>query len=378
VETIRPHTTSDCARPSERAVCGPDRPGLRVIALGLGLWLASIPAAGGAAAAVADSVKAAASRADSPAAPPADSLTRSSADSLDANASPALPGRLATADRSIDPEGRGPRLVAPAGLTVDPFGRVVVSDAAAHRVVRYDRDGKWLDQEGALGSGLGQLRRPTTVVTLGSLGTAVLDKENRRIVSYDLLGRRLGVLVDLAAPALADQVGRVDAITLAADRGGALYVADAARDRILAFDFAGRFLREIGGFGTRSGAFRGLGALGATPRGEIVAAERGGQRVQQLDAGGRVVRAWPLAVAPGRAALSLAVDDSARVAVADGASGRLWLFDPAGRLWATASRERSLSRRTARCGWRRPAPPGCVASRSRRRPHPPRRRRTDR
>jgi sugar lactone lactonase YvrE len=211
----------------------------------------------------------------------------------------------------------------------------VVSDAAAHRVVRYDREGRWLDQEGALGSGAGQLRRPTTVATLGSLGVAVLDRENRRIVSYDLLGRRIGVLVDLAAPPLTDLTGRIDAVTIAADRGGALYVADAARDRVLAFDFAGRFLREIGGFGSRSGAFRGLGALGATPRGELVAAERGGQRVQQLDAGGRVVRWWPLPVAPGRAPLALAVDDSARVAVADAASGTLWLFDSAGRIWAT-------------------------------------------
>lgn len=266
----------------------------------------------------------AASAPDSAAAAPPDSTA----------AADTLPGRLAAADLALDAEGRGPRLVAPAGLAIDPFGRVVVSDAAAHRVVRYDRDGRWLDQEGALGSGIGQLRRPTTVVVLGSLGVAVLDRENRRIVSYDLLGHRLGILADLADRALTDQVGRVDAVAIAADRGGALYVADAARDRILAFDFSGRFLRELGGYGTRSGAFRGLVALGTTARGEIVAAERGGQRVQKLDAGGRVVRSWPLAVAPGRAPLALAVDDSARVAVADAASGRLWVFDATGRTWA--------------------------------------------
>ncbi|MEO5880476.1 MAG: NHL repeat-containing protein [Candidatus Eisenbacteria bacterium] len=234
----------------------------------------------------------------------------------------------------LDGDRRGPRLVEPAGLAIDAFGRFVVSDAAAHRVLRYDKDGSWLGQEGALGSDPGQLRRPTAVATLGSLGVAVLDSENRRVISYDLQGRRIGVLVDLKAAALLAVTGRIDAITLAADRGGALFVADAARDRILVFDFSGRFLRELGGYGTRSGAFRGLSGLATTPRGELAACERGGRRVQQLDAGGRVVRSWPLPVAPGRAPLAVAADDSARVAVADGVSGGLWIFDRLGRLWA--------------------------------------------
>jgi len=142
------------------------------------------------------------------------------------------------------------------------------------------------------------------------------------------------VLVDLEAAAVTDATGRVDVVTLASDRGGALYLADAERDRVLVFDFGGRYLRSLGGYGTRSGAFRGLAALATTPRGELVACERGGQRVQKLDAGGRVIASWPLAVRPGRAPLAVAVDDSARVAVADGDRGVLWIFDRNGRPWA--------------------------------------------
>lgn len=262
----------------------------------------------------------------------ADSTAR--ADSTVPAAPDTLPGRIRPAAWVLDGEGRGPRLIEPAGLAIDAFGRFVVSDAATHRVLRYDKDGSWLGEEGALGSDPGQLRRPTAVATLGSLGVAVLDHENRRVMSYDLQGRRIGVLVDLKAAALLEVTGRIDAITLAADRGGALYVADAARDRILVFDFSGRFLRELGGYGTRSGAFRGLSGLATTPRGELVACERGGRRVQWLDAGGRVVRSWTLGLAPGRSPLAVAADDSSRVAVADGVTGGLWIFDRAGRLWA--------------------------------------------
>lgn len=256
------------------------------------------------------------------------------ADSFAQAAPDTLPGRVNPASWALDAGLRGPRLIEPSGIAIDAFGRFVVSDAAAHRVLRYDKDGSWLSEEGALGSDLGQLRRPSAVATLGSLGVAVLDRENRRVISYDLFGRRIGVLVDLQSKPLLEATGRIDAITLASDRGGALYVADAARDRVLVFDFAGRFLRELGGYGTRSGAFQGLGGLATTPRGELVACERGGRRVQQLDAGGRVVRSWPLPVSAGRAVLAVAVDDSSRVAVADGASGGLWVFDRAGRLWA--------------------------------------------
>jgi len=263
-----------------------------------------------------------------------DTVAATARDSAAAPRPDSLAGRLEAEDWGIDREARGPALIEPAGLAIDAFGRFVVSDAAAHRVLRYDRDGSWLGQEGTLGSDPGQLRRPTAVVTLGSLGVAVLDRENRRVVSYDLFGRRIGILVDLDAPELVAAVGRIDAIALASDRGGALHVADAARDRILAFDFAGRFLRELGGYGTRSGAFRGLAALATTARGEIVACERGGRRVQQLDAGGRVVLSWPLDVAPGRTPLAVAVDDSGRVAVADAETGVLRVFDPRGRVWA--------------------------------------------
>ena len=51
------------------------------------------------------------------------------------------------------------------------------------------------------------------------------------------------------------------------------------------------------------------------------------------------MRAWSITVDPGRDPLAVAVDDSSRVALADGkgAIGWLWVYDRRGQLWAASA-----------------------------------------
>jgi sugar lactone lactonase YvrE len=140
--------------------------------------------------------------------------------------------------------------------------------------------------------------------------------------------------VVLDDPELERITGHVTPVGLAADRGGALYVADSDRDRILAFDFAGHYQRTIGGYGLVPGTFHGLAALAVAARGEIVTVERAvpaprrgkrasadsaraglAARVQWLDPGGNPLSSWTLAEPAGNVT-AIAVDDSGRVAVA--------------------------------------------------------------
>lgn len=248
------------------------------------------------------------------------------------------PSRLPLRLRAVEPlagpgDGRG-EVIEPAGLTVDAFGRIYITDAALHRLQRLESDGRWVGEAGALGSDPGQLRRPGDVDLVGALGVAILDRENRRVVTYDLFGRYIGLLVDLEARELYDDVGRVDPVAMAIDRGGALYVADADRDRVLAFDFAGEYLRSLGGFGTREGSFQGISGMAISPKGELVTAERSGARLQRLDAGGRPIDSWSLDVASAPGRLPVAVDDSLRVAVADERTGVLRIYRDSGVLLA--------------------------------------------
>jgi len=202
---------------------------------------------------------------------------------------------------------------------------------------RYEKRGAWLGEAGTLGSDAGQMRKPTAVATVGTLSIAVLDVENRRILSYDLSGQLRGTLIDLDGESLKDRVGRIDPVALAADRGGAFYIADAERDRLLAFDFGGNYVRTLGGYGARPGSFRGLCGLAVSRHGDLVTTERVNARLQWLDPGGRVLGTWALPVSPGRGGLPVAVDDSARIAVADELSGQLWVFDRHGRTLAATA-----------------------------------------
>jgi sugar lactone lactonase YvrE len=222
----------------------------------------------------------------------------------------------------------------PAGLALDAFGRLYVSDRSLHHLVRFDVDGRWIGESGSLGSDPGQLRRPGSVAAAGASLIAVLDVENRRVATYDLFGRLQGILVDLAADAVVSVTGRIDAVALAADRGGAVYVADADQDRILVFDHAGRWNRTVGRFGSGAGAFRGLTDVAVTRAGDLVTTERDSARVQRMDAAGRPLASWALPPGGRRTGLPVAVDDSLHVAVADESAGSLWLFDRRGRLLA--------------------------------------------
>src|SRR5258706_5907941 len=175
----------------------------------------------------------------------------------------------------------------PSAVAVDAFSHLLVADAGLHRVQWLDAHGRWLSEAGALGSGPGELRAAVGLAPLGSAGWALLDRETHRITAYDLFGRLTGVLVDFDADALTERLGRVDPVALATDRGGALYVADADRDRLLVFDFSGAFVRVLGGFGNRPGSFRRPARGGGTPPGEVGPAEPAAGRVPRPGPGGR-------------------------------------------------------------------------------------------
>jgi len=214
-------------------------------------------------------------------------------------------------------------LAEPSGVLSDAFGVVWVSDGSLHKLRRWRADGVPLDETGALGSEPTQFRRPGALARLGALGVAVLDVENQRVSTYDHNLRLLSIAIDLTASDLQASVGTVRPLSIASDRGGALYVVDAERDRILVFDYAGAFQRELGGYGGRSGGFSGLTGVAVTARG----------RIQWLEAGGRLITSvWspPLAAGSSELWVSVAVDAIGRVAIAAERSGEVHVLSPDG------------------------------------------------
>src|SRR5262249_17021494 len=94
--------------------------------------------------------------------------------------------------------------------------------------------------------------------------------------------------------------------------------------------------RELGTAGAGGRALRGVAGVAVARRGDVVVSERMPGRLVRLDAAGATRATWPLPDSTAAERLPGAIDDSLRVAAADPAHARLWLFDAAGRTLARA------------------------------------------
>ena len=94
---------------------------------------------------------------------------------------------------------------------------------------------------------------------------------------------------------------------VAVDTEGNVWVSDRVRNRIIAFDKSGKFLREIGVGGTADGQIKDPRSLAVAPNGNIWVAEVGNKRLQQFTPTGTFVskitktefsEPWGIAVSP--------------------------------------------------------------------------------
>jgi tripartite motif-containing protein 71 len=227
--------------------------------------------------------------------------------------------------RAIGRFGVGPgEFSGPLGVAIDPRGRILVADSGNHRIARFDSAGVFLGEFGGFGYDDNRFDHPTAVWNGGALALWVLDQGNARVVKYDLEGHLLGVLVALRSDETRARLDLVDPEGLAADRGGQLYVTDAAGDRILLFDPLGAVLTPRGGFGTQPGRFDRPSGIAVDDRGRLLVADAGNRRVQLLDSFGEAITSWPLdSGMTGREGVAVAFGPDSTWALADRATGRI-------------------------------------------------------
>jgi hypothetical protein len=150
------------------------------------------------------------------------------ADTTSSWAADSLRARVASAAwLAREGDGRG-QVLEPAGVAVDAFGRAYVSDAALHRLQRFDPEGRYLGESGVLGSEEGEMRRPGSVVLLGVLGWACSIARIAASNPLDLFRRRVGTT--LVWPIRRSRRRSDGSIRPGARlrRGAPLYVADPA------------------------------------------------------------------------------------------------------------------------------------------------------
>lgn len=185
----------------------------------------------------------------------------------------------------IGKEGSG-AVAKPLDVAVDGAGNVYVCDGSGRRIVKYDREGKYL---AAFGN-REELHRPSGIAVskdgkrIYVVDTGGIDTEEHRVVVFDETGKQSGIIGKRGT-----EPGNFNLpVSAAVGPNGNLHVVDGGNFRIQVFAPDGKFLFTFGTVGRRSGQF-------SRPKG-------------------------------------IAIDREGNIFVTDSAFGNFQIFDPKGRL----------------------------------------------
>jgi tripartite motif-containing protein 71 len=237
-------------------------------------------------------------------------------------------------------------LTGPRGLALDPAGGLLVSDTVGNRVELFaPGSDAFATQWTVAGGSRSSFTEPTGIAVDPHGSVYVADEGDQRIVRIWGDGTYLG---EVGGPA---QLGGAalngaDAVAVA-PASGRVYVADAGHNRVLAYGADGRLLARWGAGGGDGTAGAGDGAFNhpsgvavasvAPGQEDVYVADKGNDRVVELDANGDVLRRWgSRGAGDGRfhAPAGVAVDGAGDVYVLDSENNRVELFDSSGRFLA--------------------------------------------
>ena len=187
-------------------------------------------------------------------------------------------GKLVMTLGEVDVQGNDEKHFAePTDIDWLPDGSILVADGYVNsRVVKFDKNGKFLLAWGTKGTGPGQLQVPHSIAVDGKRRVYVADRSNSRVQVFDENGKTLDMWPDLSSP-----------YTMLVSKDQHLWVADGHLNRISKYDLNGRFLYGWGVSATirngdEPGWFDGPHQMSVDQDGNLYVAEVYGGRVQKF------------------------------------------------------------------------------------------------
>lgn len=156
----------------------------------------------------------------------------------------------------------------PQGLACSTQGVLFIADTGNNRFQAFNHQGLFQLSGGEKGSGPGQLKTPTAIAW-DKDRVYVADTGNRKVASYGMAGRFLRETGVIGPETL------VEPKQIAVDREGNLFVLDAARGRLLAYDAQGVYLGGFGSTGKTLGFLNGARDFALNDSGDLYVAEEG-------------------------------------------------------------------------------------------------------
>lgn len=178
-------------------------------------------------------------------------------------------------------------LYRPTGVVVDPLGNIFITDTGNDRVVKCDRDGRFLREAGGFGWGNGQFNRPAYIATDNGLNLYVVDAQNKRIQRLD---QNLNFVSLIEIEPQEDFLGLGLPEGIAVTSSGEIFVSDMEEDCLVKLDGFSQYERSFGGFTESGGGLRDPKGLCVDWAGEIFVADSRNDRVVVFDSFGNRLR----------------------------------------------------------------------------------------
>jgi DNA-binding beta-propeller fold protein YncE len=217
----------------------------------------------------------------------------------------------------------------PTDVAVGSDGRIFVVDGGNHRIVAFDRNGKYLLTIGSKGSGEGQFKDPVGVGTDGKGRVYVADTGNHRIQVFGTEGR-----FQYAFPVV-DSGLAIRPIDVAADASGAkIYVSGNNNHKVMAYAAPGKLVRQWGGNGESGGMFRYPASVVVSAGEDVYIADALNSRVQGFDEeGALLIQVGTWGVLPGQLfrPKGVAVDGKQNIYISDSYMDVIQVYDGEGR-----------------------------------------------
>jgi len=226
-----------------------------------------------------------------------------------------------------------PPFRSPSGITTDFQGNVFVVDTGNHRVLHFDRMGRFVIDFGGYGWNTGELSSPTDASAREGFRLFVADAGNERIQQFDIGDSSPeGVAFPFAEGAGLQSEELVRPSRLDIDEEGRMYISDSLCHCIWIFTPTGELLSKMGGLGDEPSRFREPSGVAVGNKGQVFVADTGNRRIQVFDPLGNWVASWGspsdgLFIEP----TGIDADLEGRVYIADRASARIHVFTAEGR-----------------------------------------------
>ena len=220
----------------------------------------------------------------------------------------------------------------PEGLAVGPAGPVYVttpfpSGPAVFLLGAFTTGGDWLGALGSIGSGPGQLGRPTDVARDAAGNLYLADDGNLRVEVLSSAGDFVAQWGSYGSAA-----GQFEApLAIAVGPDGLVYVTDDVTQRVEAFTASGAFVRQWGSYGSGPGQLAGPRGIALDAAGDVYVADTGNDRIEVFDALGRFLAQWgAYGSGPGQfdRPSGVGIGPDGRIYVADSWNSRIEVFEP--------------------------------------------------